>query len=305
MELDELKKFIPESQNWTASIEITYGWSGEQKYQIKRSDGGDALLRILTPEQYEVQQDGIKFLLECDEISSLVPKLYAHGKTNFGEKYYLLLEFIYGENGMIAIGNYSDAKQYDLGVIMGKEIKKLHSQTEEKLCPKETQKFKEKTQRFLDYFISHKDKFKFLKNADEVIEDFLSIVDNRPMVMLHNDFHLGNMIIDEDRIFLIDFNRACIQDRFKEFDAIAWSAKCSTNFSAGLLDAYLEGEDKDEFFRILKGYISIWQIQMLFFIQDEDDDEKREVLDLIKFVSSWFEKDSNIPNWYIENSRVN
>jgi hypothetical protein len=135
MELEELKKLIPNSEGWTHSVEITYGWSGEQKYQIKQTEGSDMLLRILTPEQYEMQQDGIKFLLECDEISTLVPKLFAHGKTRGTENYYLLLEFIYGENGMKVISNYSDQEQYDLGVIMGKEIKKIHSQTEEKQYP--------------------------------------------------------------------------------------------------------------------------------------------------------------------------
>ena len=223
MELEELKKLIPNGDSWTHSLEITYGWSGEQKYQIKRTDGGDMLLRILTPEQYAPQQDGIKFLLECDEISSLVPKLYAYGKTNDGENYYLLLEFIYGENGMRVISNYSDQEQYDLGVIMGKEIKKIHLQTEEKLYPAESKKFKEKTQKFIDYYLSHKAEFKFLGNIDDLISSFMQTVEKRPMVMLHNDFHLGNMIIDEDRIYLIDFNRACLQDRFKEFDAIAWS----------------------------------------------------------------------------------
>ena len=74
--------------------------------------------------------------------------------------------------------------------------------------------------------------------------------------------------------------------------------------SLGLFDAYLEDENKDEFFKILRGYIMIWQIQMLYFIQDETEEEKREVLDLIKFVSSWFENDSYIPNWYTENSRA-
>ena len=304
MELEELKKLIPGSESWTHSVEITYGWSGEQKYQIKQTEGSDMLLRILTPEQYEMQQDGIKFLLECDEISMLVPKLFAHGKTRGTENYYLLLEFIYGENGMKVISNYSDQEQYDLGVIMGKEIKKIHSQTEEKQYPAESKKFKEKTQKFIDYYLSHKAEFKFLGNIDDVISNFVETVEKRPMVMIHNDFHLGNMIIDEDRIYLIDFNRACLQDRFKEFDAIAWSARSSVNFSAGLFDAYLEDEDKDEFFKILRGYISIWQIQMLYFIQDETEEEKREVLDLIKFVSSWFDGKSNVPNWYTENTRA-
>lgn len=62
-------------------------------------------------------------------------------------------------------------------------------------------------------------------------------------------------------------------------------------------------ESKDEFFELFKGYLTIWQIQMLYFIQDQDDEEKQEVLNLIKFVDSWFDENSNIPNWYINHTK--
>lgn len=304
MTLNEIKRLIPESQDWVSADRITFGWSGEQKYQIKQKNGNDLLLRILTPEQYQSQENAINFLLECNQISKHIPKLYSYGETKSTEYYYLLLDYIKGQNGMSVIRNYTNDQQYNLGIIMGKEIKKLHKRYEAKPIPDETKNFIEKTQKCLDYFVSHKNEFNFMNNTDIEIQQFLTKINNRPLVMTHNDFHLGNMIIDNNNIFLIDFNRSCYQDRFREFDSIGWSAKYSLEFATGILDAYLENENKDEFFAFFKGYISIWQIQMLYFIQDEDEEEKKEVLDLVKFVNTWFTEDPHIPNWYREKSRI-
>ena len=122
--------------------------------------------------------------------------------------------------------------------------------------------------------------------------------------MLHNDFHLGNMIINKEEISLIDFNRATLGDSIKEFDCIAWSATHSELFATGLLDSYLENKNSNEFFEILRNYISLWELQMLTFIENEDDEEKNVVINLIKYTESWFQENNTIPNWYIKNTKA-
>ena len=42
---------------------------------------------------------------------------------------------------------------------------------------------------------------------------------------------------------------------------------------------------------------------MLSFIETEDDDEKKTVIDLIKYTESWFDKNEYIPNWYLKYSK--
>lgn len=300
MKLNELKEIIPDSQDWCKSEQISFGWSGEQKYKITNTKSKTMLLRLLTKEQYEMQRNGIEFLYLSGKVCEFVPKILDKGYTTNSSFYFLLLEYIEGEDGMKVINNYSLQKQYELGVQMGKIIRKLHDLSKPSINKEENKKFKEKVAKFNDYFLANKSKFSFLKDVEKVIKEFQQVIDVRPMIMLHNDFHLGNMVINKDKIYLIDFNRASMGDSIKEFDALAWSAKYSIPFAKGLLDEYLKGEDKNEFFKILRGYIAIWQVQMLYFIQDQDDEEKQTVLDLIKFVESWYDKSEYIPNWYIE-----
>lgn len=297
MDLENFKKIIPNSEDFIEVKELTYGWSGERKFWVKIKESNDILVRILSKEQYESQVDGIEFLKKCNEFCKFVPKIYKHGQTLDGLSYYLILDFIEGINGQEAIINYTKDEQYNLGFSMGKIIKEIHNFSEPKLLPQENLKFRNKVEVFIDYYKKHKQEYSFLGDIDNYVSDFLNKISTRPMIMLHNDFHLGNMIINGDKIFLIDFNRASIGDKVKEFDALAWSVTKSESFAIGLLDAYLIDENKDEFFKLLKGYINIWQIQMLYFIDSQDEEEKQVVISLIKQVSKWY-NNSIIPTWY-------
>lgn len=298
MNLEELKGLIPNSGNWIKFSEITFGWSGEQKYRICTLEQGELLLRLLTQEQFDSQEDGIEFLRKLNSVTPFVPKVLDSGETRDGTWKYILLEYIAGEDGMTAIHNYSPEEQYKLGYSMGKIIDKIHKFSTPKLIPQKTQELKNKSTKYLEYYLENKDKYPFLNGVTEKVSELFKQIDDRPLVMLHNDFHLGNMVINKDKIYLIDFNRATLGDSVREFDCIAWSATHSTHFACGLLDAYLSDKDKEEFFALLRGYISLWQIQMLYFIKDETEEENRVVLDLIKFSATWFDGTSNIPNWY-------
>lgn len=300
MNLNKLKKLIENSSSWVESEEILFGWSGERKFKIKDKDNKEFLLRVLTKDQYEDQKDGVEHLIKCSEISDYVPKVISHGKTT-DEQYYLLLAYIPGSNGMEIIKKYTKKEQYELGYKMGRIIKHLHKICLPTLKPTEIVKFEQKVKKFYDYFIENRAKYPFLKNTENIIKEFEGYIQKRPMVMLHNDFHLGNMIINNKDIYLIDFNRASWGDNIKEFDCLAWSVKYSKQFAIGLLDAYLKNiEFKDEFFKILRGYIAIWQIQMLYFIKDQDEEEQQTVIDLVKSTETWFKKDEVVPKWYLK-----
>ena len=303
MTLEKLKKIIPNSKDWISSEEITFGWSGEQKYKIQTNNGETLLLRILSKEQFENQKKGIEFLGKCGEKSSHVPQILEIGTTLDNSYCFLLLSYIIGDNGMSEIEKYSKDEQYVLGLKMGEIIKSLHSLSSPKRNTEYSKIFKEKIIKYLHFFAQNKGDFPFLHNTEKNLLKLQKIIKKRPIIMIHNDFHLGNMIINNNDIFLIDFNRATFGDNIKEFDCIAWSATHSENFVAGLLDAYLESENKQEFFEILRCYISLWELQMLSFIETEDDDEKKTVIDLIKYTESWFDKNEYIPNWYLKYSK--
>ena len=299
MEIEEIKCLIPNSEDFCECKKLDLGWSEEEKYIVGLTDGKKILLRFVQNESFESQIGAIETLKAFSKISDLVPRVLDYGSIDGSNFSFIKLEYINGSNAMGLISSYTIKEQYDFGYVMGKTIKEFHKQSKPEFLPDEKEKFFKKVQGFLDYYHEHKSEFSFLPDKEEIIYEFLKKIENRPFVLLHNDFHLGNMIIDGDKINLIDFNRASFGDSIKEFDGIAWSVKTSKYFAQGILDAYLEDEIEKEFFELLKGYITIWQIQMLSFIKNQDEEEKNIVINLIKFVESWFEDGNATPNWYV------
>ena len=248
MNINQLKNLIPNSENWTDVKEITFGWSGERKFRITTNDNEKLLLRILSFEQKEKQEKG--FLEKCNQIIPNTPKLIDKGNTLDNNNYYLLLNWIDGEDGMKAIEQLPEDEQYKLGVMMGKTIKDLHRLTPPTIDDEPSTYISTNIAQYISGCREYLKDYKPLKNLTERIERDIDIIKSRPVVMIHNDFHLGNMVIDTDKIFLIDFNRARLGDNIKEFDCIAWSATHSIPFAVGLLDEYLKDEDIEEFFTL-------------------------------------------------------
>lgn len=302
MNLTELKSIIPNSESWTQSTLIEYGWSGEEKYIIL-SNNKKFLLRLLSPKQYYQQAEGIQLLKTCAKILPNIPRLINHGET-LNHNYYLLLTYIDGNNGMEEICKYSNDKQYSMGIRMGETIKKLHDSCTLKMNEEYKNILITKIYNSLNFYKLNKKKLLPLEDVEYQITNLKEIINERPLTVLHNDFHLGNMIINNGQISLIDFNRATLGDPFKEFDGIAWSVKYSAPFATGILDEYLKNKNIDEFFKIFRQYLALWQIQMMQFVEDQNDDEKREVLDLIQFTNGWFNVHSFIPNWFLTHSKL-
>lgn len=305
MNISKIKQLIPNSKKWTDAKEITFGWSGERKFKITTSDGEKLLLRILSFEQKEIQEKGILFLEKCNKSIHNSSTLLDKGNTTDNKNYYLLLNWIEGEDGMKAIEVLPEETQYKLGIVMGKTIKDLHNLTTPIIDDAPSTYIATNIIEYIEGCREYLTDYTPLKSLTERIERDINIIKTRPVVMIHNDFHLGNMVIDKDNISLIDFNRARLGDNIKEFDCIAWSATHSIPFAVGLLDEYLKDTDIEEFFKLHRLYVTIWQVQMLFFIKEETEEEKRVVMDLINFTNTWYDsEEDNIPNWYRKNNKL-
>ena len=48
---------------------------------------------------------------------------------------------------------------------------------------------------------------------------------NRPQSFQHGDYHIGNMMIENNKIVIIDFDRYDFGDPWEEFNRIVWCAQ--------------------------------------------------------------------------------
>ena len=89
------------------------------------------------------------------------------------------------------------------------------------------------------------------------IENNRHLLKDRPQSYQHGDYHIGNMMIDQDGVLtIIDFDRDDFGDPWEEFNRIVWCAQAAPAFASGMVDGYFDGEIPIEFWRLLALYIA-------------------------------------------------
>jgi len=109
------------------------------------------------------------------------------------------------------------------------------------------------------------------------------------------------MMIENDELIVIDFDRYDFGDPWEEFNRITFSAKLSPYFATGQLRGYFDVEPPEEFFRLLTFYISVntfaaipWAIP---YGQNDVDTMMNQTQDIL----AWFDNMYNtVPTWYLK-----
>ena len=82
----------------------------------------------------------------------------------------------------------------------------------------------------------------------DYIRENRHLLKGRPQVFQHGDYHIGNMMIDQDgKLQIIDFDRYDFGDPWEEFNRIVWCAQKSPLFASGMVNGYFDGDVPLEF----------------------------------------------------------
>ncbi|WP_342388838.1 phosphotransferase family protein [Salinicoccus bachuensis] len=230
------------------------GWSNDSKYILRDDENRKYLIRLSDLDQKDKKMREYDLIQKCFAAGIPVQKPIAHGETDC--HYYLLLEWIEGDEATDRLPRLPEAEQYKLGVEAGKNLWKMHQinleQPEETWESKATRKIHRKISMYNECDYKYEKGHLFL----EYIETHRHLLKNRRQVLHHGDYHVGNMIIDADHGFhIIDFNRHDIGEPWEEFNRIVWSAQVSPAFASGQVDGYFKNGVPDDFWQLLLLYI--------------------------------------------------
>ncbi len=284
--------------NFTAMVPILEGWSSDKKYKVTK-DGTDYLLRISPNEKYENKKElfRIQQILMQKEIPMCRP-------VEFGsceEGTYLLQTWIKGESAEKVIPDLSDSEQYVYGLEAGRILKRIHSIP----APAEQMGWKERFNKKIDKKIAmYRDCPIQFEDSDKIIayiEENRYLLSNRPQCFQHGDYHIGNMMLEDGSLIIIDFDRYDYGDPWEEFNRIVWCAKVSPIFASGLVNGYFDHKVPYEFWRLLALYISSNMLSSIPWAIPYGEGEVRTMVNQAKDVLCWFDAMRNpIPTWYFE-----
>ncbi len=234
---------------------ILKGWSEDKKYCITDETGIRFLLRVSDISQYAAKHSEFRMMQRVASLGTPMCLPIEFGICEEGV--YSIQSWIDGEAAETLIPLLSDREQYSYGLEAGRILSRIHSipapASQEDWAVRFNRKMDTKIRRYNDCPIKYPKGQAFI----DYINENRYLLDGRPQVYQHGDYHIGNMMIDHSgKLYIIDFNRNDFGDPWEEFNRIVWCAQKSSLFASGMVDGYFDGNVPFDFWKLLGLYIS-------------------------------------------------
>ena len=295
-------KDIPAASTFLVVKEVKDGMSGDRKYYIETVDRQKLLLRISEAANIDIKKKDYDFLTSLNKANLPVPQAIDFGLCEEGQSVYMLLEWMEGKEAEKVLPDMPKDKQYRLGVKAGRILRSIH----------ENAAIKSAEQNWYDrYFEVISPRIDAYKNegipfegADEIlafIEENKHLLHDRSQCNIHGDFHLGNLIIQDEELFVIDWQTVDfdgVADPWVDFKSIGVE---HTAFAVGQIDGYFDSQVPEEFWRILALYLATSAITSIVWAKYFAPDCLDSIMELNRNVVKWYDKMKQvIPTWYRE-----
>ena len=277
---------------------LSKGWSRDRKYVLEGGDGEKYLLRLSDAALYEKKKQQFALLKKLAVLGLNCSRPVDFGTLDDGSVY-TVLTYLEGTDGAETVSGMDDISAYSLGTEAGRALKKLHSLP---IPPQEKswgERYREKQPRKIDALLRCG---YTLPQQEKILSYYRSncaIMEDRPLSFTHGDYHLGNMIVKNGRIGIIDFDKAGAADPYDDLKPFCWNVMVSGYFETGLVNGYFDNDIPKDFFPILKFYTTESLVSHLpwaiGFGQSEIDTAYR----VAKLQMCWYADFTlTVPTWY-------
>lgn len=277
---------------------IDRGWSADRKYKVMTAEGKRYYLRISPMEQLQNRKLQFSHMEQVRDLGIRVCEPVEFGVCD--EDCYTLLGWVDGKDAEPVLPGLSGQKRYALGMEAGEMLRAIHGLP----APFAAAPWAERWGRKLDTKLAAYEACPLKYEKGELYLDLLRrerhLVEDRPTVWQHGDFHCGNLMLDEAlRLWVIDFDREDIGDPWYEFNRIIWDVRVGAEYACGMVDGYFGGAVPEEFWRLLRLYQCQNMISSLPWALDFGEEEIKIARENADRVLSWYDDLKEVvPNWY-------
>ncbi|WP_226530647.1 aminoglycoside phosphotransferase family protein [Metabacillus niabensis] len=300
--LESLTKQIPLISNCKEIVQITKGFSFDEKFLIHtHDDNKKLLLRLFDLEDFESKKKEYSILAIMKDYNVICSEPISIGVLK--NRGYLITSYLDGKDAEEEIPKYSYQEQYNIGVEAAKELKKMHQypapDNESSWYIRKVKKHKNYMEAYLKCGIKVKNDQKIMN----FIEENIHLMKDRPNLFQHDDFTLGNIIVNNKEFAgIIDFGRYDWGDPIHEFLKIGiFSREVSIPFSIGQIRGYFNNNDPNEnFWRLYSLYLAMCVFSTIIWTLKAIPDSLNDMLDKVyMFLDDHDYFDKLKPNWYI------
>lgn len=277
------------------------GWSDDDKYIVITESGKKHLLRLSEASNAERCKRQVHIIEQAMKHNIPTQAIVSHGYCLDETKYFILLEWIEAGDAEEELLKYNEGEQYALGLTAGQYLKQIQK-FPSAVKPRDDWDvlFNRKIDKKLEMYRVCELKYENDELMLDRIDELRKKLSNVRQVVHHGDYHLGNMLIDDNHeLYIIDFDRHDIGDPWEEFNRLPFSYDVSPKFASGLVDGYFDGEVPENFWEMLCLYISVNALSALPWAMMYGDAEITTMKRQTESIFSQYENFSrNIPIWY-------
>lgn len=273
------------------------GWSEDEKYLLRKSVATKTL-RISRKKSLEDQKKEYEAISSIPQVKGIIRPL-SYGELEKGTTY-ILYTYEAGEDLRPILANMAEGIQYDLGLQAGMKLSSIHSVKDPFSGSKgRAEAYSRKIDLKIKKFYKHQVQFPGLLEAVRYIDGHRILLFGRPSVLLHGDYHIGNMVVEGAELKVLDFNRYSFGDPYEEFDRMTMNIHYSRTFSKGLLHAYFKGTPPMEFFALWKLYALTNAVGSIPWALENSPESLSFVKEMVENTLEEFLVDEiPVPRWY-------
>ena len=192
-------------ENIVSRTPIDKGWSGDQKYCAVTADGKKHLLRISPIDRLERKRREYEKMSEVAQLGIPMCLPVEFGTSEEGA--YSIQSWIDGEDAEEKVMAMDVAEQYRYGLDAGRILAKIHTIPAPVDAPDWELRFNAKIDRKIAMYENCELKYESGDAFLCYLAENRHLLSGRPQSYQHGDYHIGNMMIDQDGVLtIIDFD---------------------------------------------------------------------------------------------------
>ncbi|WP_051475633.1 aminoglycoside phosphotransferase family protein [Bacillus sp. J37] len=300
--IETITKHIPLISNCKEIIQITKGFSLDEKFLLHMHDENKTLLlRLFDLEDVESKKNEYSILERMKDYNVTCSEPISFGVLE--NRGYMITSYIEGKDAEEVISIYSNLEQYNIGVEAAKELKKMHQYPASHTIASWYSRKVEKHNNYMKAYLGCGIKVKNDQKIIDFIEKNIHLMKKRPSVFQHDDYTLGNIIVNNKEFAgVIDFGRYDWGDPIHDFLKIGiFSRGKSIPFSIGQIKGYFNNNEPDEYFwRLYSLYLAMCVFSTVIWTLKTIPDSLNEMLDKVYMFLEDHDYFSEFkPKWYI------
>jgi len=277
--------------------EVNEGWSDDKKFIYEQS--GEKYLVRVRETSLDLFNYKVSILKKFSSLSDRLPKLI--DASYIDEHQVLIFEWLEGQSILEVIDGINEEKQFALGQQAGKILRDIHKES----APGDTIEWSKRYNEKIDRVILSYQQGKHHFNGDSLLIDYIE--NNRYLLngiknnLQHGDFHMGNMIVKEDELFVIDLDRCDYGCSVEEYNRFYFTSKFSPAFANGQLQGY-QHPDKEKFFKLMKLYLATNMISTFVWTVRFGQNELNTSYENARYLLEQYDNFERLyPKWYQDN----